>query len=177
MTARCGGVGRTLRRAAARLLLVSLAALTATACGRTEPEAVRVEAVERFERLGSAGADAVLRVHNGTGHTLKIRRVRLDVFYAGKRVGSLRLHEPVRIPRRATTLVGTRWRLETSDPMAFYVVERRLGEGDLSRIGLSYELRARSGVVPVKISGDMMPLSEFLNTFGLSEDDIKEYLK
>ena len=103
--------------------------------------------------------------------------MRLDVFYAGKRVGTLRLHEPVRIPRRATTLVGTRWRLETSDPMAFYVVERRLGEGDLSRIGLSYELRARSGVVPVKISGDMMPLSEFLNTFGLSEDDIKEYLK
>jgi len=29
----------------------------------------------------------------------------------------------------------------------------------------------------VKISGDMMPLSKFLNTFGLSEDDIKEYLK
>ena len=81
MTARCGGVGRTLRRAAARLLLVSLAALAAAACGRTEPEAVRVEAVERFERLGSAGADAVLRVHNGTGHTLKIRRVRLDAFY------------------------------------------------------------------------------------------------
>ena len=39
MTARCGGVGRTLRRAAARLLLVSLAALAAAACGRTEPEA------------------------------------------------------------------------------------------------------------------------------------------
>ena len=52
MTARCGGVGRTLRRAAARLLLVSLAALAAAACGRTEPEAVRVEAVSHDDAGG-----------------------------------------------------------------------------------------------------------------------------
>mgnify|MGYP007123126862 CR=1 FL=1 len=55
--------------------------------------------------------------------------------------------------------------------------------GDAGVSGIRYQVNDAatdtqySGVVPVKISGDMMPLSDFLNTFGLSEDDIKEYLK
>ena len=48
---------------------------------------------------------------------------------------------------------------------------------DRERIGIRYDLRGRGGAVPVNISAEMMPLSDFLNTFGLTIEDVKKQLK
>ena len=43
-------------------------------------------------------------------------------------------------------------------------------------VGISFAVEGRGGPARVKISREMMPLSEFLNIFGLSLQDVKNYL-
>ncbi len=168
-----------LRRIVWRCLAVAILLTVAVSCRQAVEQArheIGIETVERIERRGSAGAVAVLRVRNDSERTLVLRHARIGVSYGGAPVCELELRDPVRVPRRTTGSVTTLWRLRADNPMALYVLERRIREGDLERIGIRYDLRGRGGAVPVNISAEMMPLSDFLNTFGLSADDLKNYL-
>ena len=171
-----GRVRRIVWRCLAAAILLAAVASCRQAVERSRSE-IGIEAVERIERRGSAGAVAVLQVRNDSERTLVLRRARIGVSYGGTPVCELELRGPVRVPRRTTGRVTTLWRLRSDDPMALYVLERRIREGDLERIGIRYDLRGRGGVVPVNISAEMMPLSDFLNTFDLSADDLKNYLE
>lgn len=174
------GCGRRAGVSWRRIATVSLLLLAAAGCrpSATDPRnEVRIESVERLVRRGSVGVELTLTLGNDTEHNLKIRTAELEVYYAGGRVGTLRLCDPLRLPRRSQQEVTTRWRMDSADPMALYVLERRIAGDDWSRIAVAYRLRGRAGLVPVKISGGVMPVSDFLNTFGVSPDDLRNSLK
>jgi DNA-nicking Smr family endonuclease len=57
------------------------------------------------------------------------------------------------------------------------VLARKVKSGDLSQVEVSYAVEGRGGPAPVKISRERMPLSDFLNTFGLTIEDVKKQLK
>ena len=61
--------------------------------------------------------------------------------------------------------------------LALYVLARKVKSGDLSQVEVSYAVEGRGGPAPVKISRERMPLSDFLNTFGLTLQDVKNKLK
>ena len=61
--------------------------------------------------------------------------------------------------------------------LALYVLARKVKSGDLSQVEVSYAVEGRGGPAPVKISRERMPLSDFLNTFGLTIEDVKKQLK
>lgn len=168
-------VRRLLRGAVCLVLLMSVSGCRPLMTGPRQ--GVWVESVERLVRRGSVGIELDLTLRNDTKHTLKIRRAELDIYYAGARVGTLRLCDPLRLERRATTGATTRWRMESQDPMALYVLERRIRGEEWSQIAVSYRLRGRAGIAPVKISGEMIPVSDFLNTFGGSLDDLRNSIK
>lgn len=161
-------------------LLLLAAVLPAASCRRAVEKAVdkiRIEAVEKFERKGMGGAEAVVRVKNGTGYKLLLERAQVDVFYAGTRVMDIRLHGRIEVPRRTTVSVASLWRVRTTDPMGYYVMEKKIREGDISQVAVSIAAEGRGGPAPVKISQEMVSLSEFLNIFGLSLQDVKNYLE
>lgn len=171
--------GCTCRRVLRWVLLLALV-LPMTSCRRAAEKAIRnigVEEVVKLERQGLSGAELVLRVKNATGHKLVLERAMLRIYYAESLVTSIALRGRVEVPRRSDGEVTTLWRTRTSDPMALYVVRKKLAEGDLSRIAVSFSIEGRGGPAPVKISQEMMPLSEFLNIFGLSFDEVKTYLE
>ena len=89
---------------------------------------------------------------------------------------SVVLREAVEVPRRTTDSFRTLWQLKISDPLALYVLARKVKSGDLSQVEVSYAVEGRGGPAPVKISRERMPLSDFLNIFGLSLQDVKNYL-
>ena len=41
----------------------------------------------------------------------------------------------------------------------------------------TFEIEGRGGPAPLRFSREKMPLSEFLTTFGLSVQDVQNYLK
>jgi len=173
------GGGRTLGRMLFCILLLGVV-LPLGSCRRMAEKAqrnIRLEAVEKARRQGLSGAEIVLRVKNGTGHKLKLEKASLTVYYAGGVVTKVALREPAEAPRRATASVTTLWRIRTSDPMALHVMTKKIREDDISKIGISFAVEGRGGPARVKISREMMPLSEFLNIFGLSLNDVKNYLE
>lgn len=162
------------------ILLVLTVALTAASCRRAVEKArrnIRIEAVERIERHGLTAAEIVVRVANGTGYKLQLDEAELDLYYAGSRVGTVRLREGVEVARRTTASVATWWQLKIADPLALYVLTKKLRENDLSQVTVSFAVKGRGGPAPVNISQERMPLSDFLNIFGIGLQDVKNYLK
>lgn len=171
--------GCTCHRVLRWALLLALV-LPMTSCRRATERAlskIRVEEVVKLERQGLSGAELVLRVKNATGHKLVLERAVLRIYYAENLVTSIALRGRVEVPRRSDGEITTLWRTRTSDPMALYVMRKKLAGGDLSRIAVSFSIDGRGGPAPVNISQEMMPLSDFLNIFGLSFDEVKTYLK
>ena len=76
-------------------ILLTAMVLPMVSCRRAVEKArrnIRLEAVEKVERKGMGGAEAVVRVKNGTGYKLVLERAKVDLFYAGSRVMSITLH-------------------------------------------------------------------------------------
>ena len=160
--------------------LLLLAVILSTSCRKAVEKAqrnIRFEGIEKIERQGLTGAEMVVRVMNDTGYKLQLNMAEIDIYYSESRVGTIVLREPVEVPRRTTDSFRTLWRLKISDPMALYMLLRKVEAGDLSQVGVAYALEGRGGPAPVKISRDRMPLSDFLNTFGLTLQDVKNQLK
>lgn len=165
---------------ALRWALLLALVLPMTSCRRAAERAlgkIRVEEVVKLERQGLSGAELVLRVKNGTGHKLVLERAVLRIYYAESLVTSIVLRKRAEVPRRSDGEVTTLWRTRTSDPMALYVMRKKIAGGDPSRIAVSFSIEGRGGPAPVNISQEMMPLSDFLNIFGLSFEEVKTYLK
>lgn len=171
--------GSGIRRAAA-LALALVVAAALPAC-RVAVERARQEfAVERLDevaRLGSAGAAVTIRVRNDSRRSLRLDEVCVDLYLAGGRAAVWQLHEPVRIPRRTTADYRTRWRLECDDPMAYYALERKIRSGQTDRIEAALSVRGRAGVVRVNFLTERMPLSDFLNTFGATLEDLEHFFE
>ena len=157
-------------------VLLLAVAVSLSSCRRAVEKArrnIRFEGIERVERQGLTGAEVV----NDTGYKLVLDAAEMGVYYAGGRVGTVVLREAVEVPRRTTDSFRTLWQLKISDPLALYVLARKVKSGDLSQVEVSYAVEGRGGPAPVKISRERMPLSDFLNTFGLTIEDVKKQLK
>ena len=143
-------------------ILLTAMVLPMVSCRRAVEKArrnIRLEAVEKVERKGMGGAEAVVRVKNGTGYKLVLERAKVDLFYAGSRVMSIILHGRVEVPRRTTGSFTSLWRVRTTDPMAYYVMVKKIREDDISQVAVSFAVEGRGGPASVKNSEEMVPLS------------------
>lgn len=86
-----------------------------------------------------------MRVKNGTGYKLVLERAKVDLFYAGSRVMSIILHGRVEVPRRTTGSFTSLWRVRTTDPMAYYVMVKKIREDDISQVAVSFAVEGRRG--------------------------------
>lgn len=150
-----------------------------TSCRRAVERArenIRIEEVERIEPHGFTGLDLVLRVRNDTGYTIRLENASFDLFYGSSQAVGALLREPVEVPRRTVDSFTVRWRIRVSDPLALYALFRRVRQDDLSDLFVSYAVEGRGGPAPINISREKVPLSEFLNTFGVGSEELKTYL-
>lgn len=160
-------------------LLIALT-LSAVSCRRAAENAarkIRIEAVEEFRLRGLTGAEMVLRVANGTSHKLVLNQAEFSLYYNRNRAATIRLHESVEVGKRTTERVTTRWKLKTDDPLAMLLIVREIHANDPSQIYVSYALDGRGGPAHVNIAREMVPLSEFLNIFGITLQDVQQYIR
>lgn len=161
-------------------LMILAVALSAGSCRRAVEKAadkVRFLGVEKVERQGLTGAEVVVRIDNGSGYNLTLSSAEIGIYYGNSRVGTVVLRDPVTVPRRTLQSFATRWRLQISDPLALYLLARKARAGEFGQVFVSCAVEGRGGPAPVKFSREKMPLSDFLNTFGLSIQDVENYLK
>lgn len=168
----------TLRKIGLLLLCIVVCAGMSSCRRKIEKvrEKIRIEEVERAELRGLTGLDIVLRVRNDTGYKLRLDKASLDLFLGTSLVAGMVLAEPVEVGRRTAESVSTHWRLRISDPFAAYALVRRIERNDISAVAVSCAVEGRGGPVPVNISREKVPLSEFLNTFGVELQELKNHI-
>lgn len=161
------------------LLLLAVVLMTGGCRRAVERSArkVRFEGIERVERQGLTGAGIVVRIDNGSAHRLTLASAELDVYQGDACVATVILADPVEIEPRTVASVTTNWRLKISDPLALLVLYGRVKAGQFDQIAVSLRVEGRGGPAPVNFSREKMPLSDFLNIFGLSIQDVQNYLK
>lgn len=150
-------------------LLFGVAALGG--CNRYLAREVRVAAT-RVETYGSAGADVTLHVANAGDRPLQLEAAELSLAYDGGEVLRALLKDTVAVAPHWEGDVRLRCRLRVPDRAALYAVRRKLERGETQRMEVAFGLRLRVGAATKKIGRRRMPLSDFLNTFGLSPEDL-----
>ena len=146
----------------AALLLVAVAASSCSGAVERVRRNIRFEGVESVALHGLSGVDLTLRAVNDTGRTLR------------RCLASARLVDEVVLPRRSEASLGTRWRLQASDPLTLLLVGRRLQSGQTAEATVTWHARGRYGLASANLSQERVPLSDFLRNFGLSVDDLKK---
>ena len=107
----------------------------------------------------------------GGCHRYLAREVRIvpkDVETYGSAGADVTLH----VANRGGRPVRMRCRLRVPDRAALYAVQRKLQRAETQRMTVSFALRLRVGDAVKKIGRRRMPLSDFLNTFGLRPEDL-----
>ena len=153
------------------LCLALLAAATLGGCHRYLAREVRIVPKD-VETYGSAGADVTLHVR-----PLRFEAAALSLAYDGGEVLCATLRDTVTVASGWEGDVRMRCRLRVPDRAALYAVQRKLQRAETQRMTVSFALRLRVGDAVKKIGRRRMPLSDFLNTFGLTIEDVKKQLK
>lgn len=138
---------------------------------------IRLEGVEqvRMESLSTLGIDLV--VENGTAHKLRAERAEVKLRYKGSEVASMRLQEPVEVSRRTRAVVTTRWRIDLRNPLAMLAVAKAVGSDRYEEVTVDLSVEGSGGPIPVNISREKVPLSIFLNIFGIEPDFLTSILQ
>jgi len=161
-------------------LLMFAATLPLGSCRRAVEKAakkIRVEAVEKVERQGLSGVRVTVRIANGTVHRLVLKSAAVDICYGTAPAASLVLKDQVAIDGNATQSVTTDWQVKISDLLVFYALTRKVIADDISQVFVTVAADGRGGPVPMNIARERIPLSEILDNFGLSLQDVKNYLR
>ena len=153
------------------LCLALLAAATLGGCHRYLAREVRIVPKD-VETYGSAGADVTLNVANRGGRPLRFEAAALSLAYDGGEVLRATLRDTVTVASGWEGDVRMRCRLRVPDRAALYAVQRKLQRAETQRMTVSFALRLRVGDAVKKIGRRRMPLSDFLNTFGLRPEDL-----
>lgn len=152
-------------------ILVLLAATTLLgSCSRYLVREVRIEA-EEVAVYGTSGADMTLRVANRGGRTLLVEGAELRLAYKGGEVLRATLRDTVAASPRSGRTVRTRWRLRVPDRAALYAVRRKLQRAETRGMEVLFALEMRVDG-RMKKTGGRMPLSDFLNIFGVRPEDL-----
>ncbi len=162
------------------LALCSLMLLPLTSCQSTKERIrnkIRFEGVREVRPAGLTALEIDVDATNGSGHKLQLEEARATLYYKGGEVGTMRLAEPVELPRRTSTTLTSRWLLDVRNPLAALAVAANIGRQELSQIHVTLELNGRGGPVPVTILREKMPLSEFLHIFGLEAADLTKLIQ
>ncbi len=156
-----------------------LLALTFGSCQRMAEDAIRkirIQAVEEFRLYGLTNAEMVLRIANDTRHKIKLNDVELTIHYKESPAITLQLQEGIKINKRTTESVATRWKLK-AEALAMMLVARDIRNDDPSQIRVSFRIEGHSGLVGFDITQEKMPLTDFLPTFGLTWQEFKNRIQ
>ncbi|MBR5819645.1 MAG: hypothetical protein IKY68_00115 [Alistipes sp.] len=161
-------------------LLVALA-FSFASCSNTMQKMrskVKLQGVEDIRPTSLSSVRIDLRVMNKTAYNLHLKDAVANLYYRENCIGTMRLKEQVEVPKRTESEVfETYWAVEIGNPLSLLPLVAKLRSGDLSEYWVNLELEGRGGPVPVNLSREKMPLSDFLRSFGVDSKNLMNILK
>lgn len=161
------------------LLLLLLLALPMTSCRGIKErmrEKIRFEGIETMQLTGTSSLEIGMRIANETAYKLELNHAVATLYYKDSRVGTMTLKEPVVQPRRTTGTLPTQWMIDLNNPLAALALVANLQQGS-NAATVSLHLEGKGGPKALTISREKMPLSDFLNIFGIKAQDLTQLIK
>ncbi len=163
-----------------KILVCAVLVLSFTSCRKAverNVEKVKFLGIEDVRMTGLPGMEISAGIENGTRHKLVLDAAAIELYYDGAALASAELMERVEVEGNTIASVKLPWRLQIGNPLAALVALGRVREGDISAVTVNFSAEGRGGPAPVNISHKNMPLSEFLNIFGITTEDVNDLLK
>lgn len=161
--------------------LLVLFALSLGSCSGTVQKMrrkVKLEGIEDVRPTSLSSVRIDFRIMNQTAYNLHLKDAVAHLYYRDNCIGTMRLKERVEVPKRtASEVFPTDWAVEIGNPLSLIPILGKVRSGDLSELWVDLELEGRGGPVPVNLSREKMPLSDFLRTFGVDTDNMMNFLK
>lgn len=161
--------------------LLVLFALSLGSCSGTVQKMrrkVKLEGIEDVRPMSLSSVRIDFRIMNQTAYNLHLKDAVAHLYYRDNCIGTMRLKERVEVPKRtASEVFPTDWAVEIGNPLSLIPILGKVRSGDLSELWVDLELEGRGGPVPVNLSREKMPLSDFLRTFGVDTDNMMNFLK
>lgn len=161
-------------------LLVGLSLLFSSCSGTVQKmrRKVKLEGIEDVRPTSLSSVRIDFRIMNQTAYNLHLKDAVAHLYYRDNCIGTMRLKERVEVPKRtASEVFPTDWAVEIGNPLSLIPILGKVRSGDLSELWVDLELEGRGGPVPVNLSREKMPLSDFLRTFGVDTDNMMTFLK
>lgn len=170
---------RTMKKYLYLLLAVASLLPLASCSKRVEKlqQQVRLEGIESVRLEGLTTLCLDLRVVNDSPYKLQLSDAEAHLYYRDYKIASMLLTEVVEVAKRSgSATYPTHWRVEVGNPMTLLPLLGKVREGDVSECWVQLEIEGRGGPVPINLSRQKMPLSDFLRTFGVQTEDLKNFL-
>ena len=175
-----------LRNAAAAVALTA-AVLAGVSCNRNKrtsaaeqtaaTEKFKIEKVGNFKANGLTSCEVELVVTNSTRHAVTLGQgSRIDLYYAGAKLGSILSDADVEVPKRATSTVTLPMSLTIDNPLAIYAAYGKLQRGETDKFTLSLNAAVKTAGVKRTIERNNIPLSTVLSMFGADASGLKNLL-
>lgn len=134
---------------------------------------VKFEGIESVTPTSLSTIQIEVRIKNQTAYNLYLQDAVAHLYYRDREIGSLRLQEQVKIPRRTESEVfRSNWLVDVGNPLSLLPILGKVRQGDWSELWVDLEMEGRGGPVPVNLSREKMPLSDFLRTFGVDAESL-----
>ena len=160
------------------VIIALMVALCTTGCNKQKMrqhivEKVGIESLENITGSMAEGWRVTLRIKNETAYSPTIEQGTGYVLLDGSRVATLRLMEPVRIPKRQTSSVVVPVALSVSNPLKAISLVMRLGQKNVRGIEISLSATIEVAGSRRDIAIERIAADALLNKLGYSLDKLQ----
>ena len=161
----------------ATILRIAIIALVVTLCTtgcnkqRVRERVIHPVGIESLENVSGSMAEGwklSLRIKNETPYSPTINNGSGEIFIDGGRVATVRLIEPVRIPKRQTSSVVVPVALTVSNPLKAISLAMRLGQKNLRGVEVSLDATIEVGGIKRAIHIERTSAEALLGKLGFS---------
>ncbi|MDO4758066.1 MAG: hypothetical protein Q4A18_02235 [Rikenellaceae bacterium] len=139
---------------------------------------VALQGIEDVRVVSLSSVQIDFRIQNETAYNLHLKDAVAHLYYRDEVIGTMTLRDRVEVPRKTKSEVfSTMWNVDLGNPLKLLPILGKVRSGDLSELWVNLELEGRGGPVPVNLSRQKMPLSDFLRTFGVDVTNFTNLLK
>lgn len=147
--------------------------------GRVKADVLDKFHFERFitvTHLSTTGMNLWVEVSSEWAHTLIVKKGKVDVMMHGNKVATIELRDKVVIPRRSKSKVLIPLRFTTTNSFTLQRVLRHLIDKGGLGTTIDYRIRAGLKVLKVNFSDKNVAVSEILDNFALSNENLRELI-
>lgn len=130
----------------------------------------------RVTHFTSSGMNLYVSIDNGLGYNIVVKSCTAVVCRDGVEIMSVDLRDKVVVPKQSVSEVLLPLRFRADNTMSILALLSRILDGRIEDLTVTLTARLRVSIVSKTFSKQSIVMSEILDTFGVTIDDVKQLI-